>query len=370
MSGFFTGAGGALLGGGLGLAGGILSGNSTARAGRQQRNAQRTEDSNARSRLYGLYNLYAGGSHGAFNALPQSGQNTISGIDAQLANPNLGLSDWSTLSNRRNEILTRGLGANGPQTPGVAGYQSALDAERAAQLGEFDRTRCMADAYGPAARQSLASQYQPMLGLADSLNFDNWGSEAKAAADAAYNKAIKEGTNTISSALSSRGFGGSTLQQANEVQLRGEGAAGLAAAYAGIAGKQADLKLQAGQQRAGLMGDYANRMSAFDLNELARQRGSDADRFGLGQQFGNRRLGSIQDQNNAFLALQGGVGATQLSPSSFNGSTTGQNIGNSLGALGGNLMGGWLQQQYFPQNRGGGNWATGGGGNYLAGLYG
>lgn len=355
---------GGIIGAGLGIGGGLLSGNATDRSGRQQRNAQRTEDSGARSRGYGLFNMFTG--QGEQDLDPYS-KSLIADIDAQLKRAGTGTSEWSKLVNRRNEILTRGLGANGPQTPGITGMQGALDTERDRQLGEFDKTRGMADAYGPAARQSLESTYRPLMDLAGGLNFDNWGAEAKGAADAAYNQAITRGNASISSSLASRGMGGSTLKENSMARLQGEGAAGLAQAYAGIAGKQADLKLAAGMQRAGIMGDVANRMSGFDLSELARKRGSDADRFGLGQQFGNRRLGYGEQQNNAFLGLLGANQPTQLAPSSYNAGQ--QNVGNALGAFGGNLLGGWLQQQYYPQqqNRGGGIGQAGS--NYLADLY-
>lgn len=330
------GLGGLALGGALGLAGSVIGGDAAGREARRAREAQRDTNRKNASTQIGLANAFLGGNAGTTGQADFSDQ--IKQLQAIVDDQSLPLGKRKKAfkSLLKFQERNRTLGQPGLETGGLPELRQQIDAEQAKQTAEFDRTL---GANG-TARTSLASLLEGTRPHAEALlaNADQFGPAAQRAAQLAVDQQVGQGLANVNRNAASRGLrrnpGGSSVQDAAEVGIRGDAAGGLAQALAAIEAQRAQLRGDALGTRLGLERDIAGQLGGFDIT-------SAGQRFGLGQGYSDQRIGSYQQGLDLVRGLTS-PGAIVAQPLPQGGSTTGQNIGTALSGLGGQVAGAGL----------------------------
>lgn len=327
----FAGLGTSLLGTGLGLAGSVIGGDAQGREARRAREATRDTNRKNASTQIGLLNAILQGSGGTTGGF----EDQIAQLQAMLSDPNLktGQRKKAFKSLLKFQERNRAAGAPGIETGGLPELRKQLDTEQAGQLSEFDKV------FGQqgTARTSLASLLDATRPFAADLltTADAFGPAARNAANMAVDRQVAEGLAGARRTSKARGLarnpGGSSDVDSAATAIRSDAGAGLARALADIEAQSTGFRTNALQQRLGLERDIAGQLGGFDV-------GAAGQRFGIGNNFSNQRLNTYQ-YPLGLIAGMASPGALVSQPLPQGGDTTGQNIGNALSGIGGQVAG-------------------------------
>jgi hypothetical protein len=339
---------GGIFGAGLSAVGGLLGGSSSNKSQSNAIGAQERQARQNRLDSYGFLRSAISGDTSVANAqsgakpgYPAAIQREIDRLTSIMNDPSV-----SYKAARKASSDLAGVQSLNPQQQplgavGLSGERELLGQDRDAALAQFaalmqgntdatNRTRQARQGMGDA--RGIALQ-----GVADA---NQYGVDARTAANTAYESAIKSGQEDISRQLAGLGLGGSTVQANNESALRSRGAAGLAEAMAGIEGNKANLLQNARGRQIGAEESYGASQRQFEDADLQRQLQLLAQQFGLGQDYRNQILGTYSRANN-LVAGQANPNATyqNVNYGQSLGGNIGQNIAGSLGSVGGQVLG-------------------------------
>lgn len=352
MSAFDIGAAG--VGGALGLAGSAIQAQSAGREARRARGFSREQRDLAlaylRAAQFGTVPWGEFDSGDPYAGYPPALRAQFKAIDDALQNPNATYKELKTLSKARKK-LERRASELPPPAIGEKGLRDIYGQDAPTRLAEFEKASEAQKAESAAARESLKQQLAGLVPEYDTLlnQANQYGDEAKKAAQAGYEQATREGVSDVTRSAASRGIANSSIPENARLGVYARSGAQLAGTLADIEGRRYSMLDAARRNRIQGLQAQASALSGFDVNEAARRQASLAGRFGLFSGLADRPIQSYERTNQM---TQSAFSPQALYPQYVAPQTTfGEQFGNQLGGLGGTIAGYGLRSFFEPQQQ-------------------
>lgn len=332
------------IGGGLNVLGGVLSGEAESDEAKARRAALRAQQRKAAQHLHAAQfgtlapsELSFGGRYAGF---PAAARLALAEYDRLLNDPSTPAPILTRLAKERDRLASRFSFHGPPPTIGEAGLRALYAEDAPARLSEFDRIAALQAGQSAAARSALAAQLGALAPRYDELVAQAmaFGPEARRAAQAAFENAVREGTAEVVRSAAARGIGQSSIPENARLAVYARGGAGLSQALADIEARRAALVQNAMRERLSALEEHARMLTGFDISEAARMQNMLGQRFGVFSQLADRPLSSwersVQLAASGFQpsALYPGAGPAASQ-------TALGNIGQSLAGIGSTVAG-------------------------------